>query len=149
MPTLQKTLLNYEPAPENLLPLLKEINKNFGYISQEQVYPIADYFSMSPSKIFSVVSFFDELNFQKKSAIEIKVCMSAPCEMNGSSKVLTEIERFLGTRADRDKTVKLEVTSSSCQGRCQRGPVVTINGTTFEHVTPVSVDDILRPYFQK
>jgi len=148
-PTVQKILLEFEPHPENILPVLKQINSIFGYVSQKEVYPVAAYFSMSPAEVFSTLSFFDDINFAKKSAVEIKVCVSAPCELRGSRKVLAEIERFLGVRMDRDKTAKLEVKSASCQGRCQRGPVVIVNGNVYDGVRAEGIDDILGPYFAK
>ena len=148
-PTLQKILLEFEPHPRQLLPVLKRVNSVFGYVSQEQIYQIAEYFSVSPSEAFSALSFYDNLRISKKPNVEIKVCLSAPCEMLGASKVLSEIERFLGARVDRDKTAKLEILSTSCQGRCQRGPVVIVNDNVYDHVKPQGVDDILAPYFAK
>lgn len=149
VPTIQKILLNFEPKKENFLPAVKEVNKIFEYISQDHVYRIADYFAMSPAEAFSAISFYEDIRIEPKADVEIKVCMSAPCEMKGSSKVLNEIERFLGQRADKDKTKKLEVITTSCQGRCLRGPVVIINGNVYENVKPFEVDDLVGGYFEK
>lgn len=148
-PTLQKILLEHEPHPQQLLPVLKRVNSVFGYVSQANLYRIAQYFSLSPSEAFSTVSFFDDIRFAKRSNVEIRICMSAPCELRGSSKVLREIERFLGGKVDRAKTAKLEIRSASCQGRCQRGPVVIVNDNIYDQVKPEGVDDILGPYFAK
>jgi len=148
-PTLQKILLDFEPDPKNLLPLLKRVNGVFGYVSQRNIYLIAEYFSMSPAEVFSALSFFDDLRFSRKSDVEIKICMSAPCELKGSSKVVAEIEHFLGVRADKEKTAKIEIKTSSCQGRCQRGPVVIVNDNVYDRVKSETVDDILGPYFAK
>ncbi len=147
--TIQKILLGFSPSPENILPVLKEINKVFGYVSKDNIYFIAQYFSLSPAEIFSTASFYEDIRIEPKSAVEIKVCMSAPCEMKGSESVLIEIERFLGARADKDKTPKLEILTTSCQGRCNRGPVVIINGNVYEQVKAKEVDDLLRSYFEK
>lgn len=148
-PTLQKILLEYEPHPRQLLPVLKRVKAVLGYVSQQKIYQIADYFSVSPSEAFSCLSFYDSLRISKKPNVEIRVCLSAPCEMRGASRVLEEIERFLGARVDRDKTAKLEILSASCQGRCQRGPIVIVNGNVYDHVKSQGVDDILAPYFAK
>lgn len=148
-PTLQKILLEFEPHPQNILPVLKKVNSVFGYVSQEKLYKIAEYFSVSPAEAFATVSFFDDIRFAKKSNVEIKICMSAPCELRGASKVLQEIERFLGAKVDRDKSVRLEIRSTSCQGRCNRGPVIIVNDNIYDAVKPAGVDDILGPYFTK
>jgi len=148
-PTLQKILLDYEPHPKNLLPLLKSVNKEFGYVSQKNVYHIAEYFNIKPAKIFSQLSFFEELRFSPKSVLEIKVCMSAPCQLAGSMEVLTEIEKYLKTKADKKRTKVLEFESVSCQGRCDIGPMIIINGNVYEKVRPEMVDDILSHYLTR
>jgi len=146
-PTIQKILLSFDPEKKNILPALKKINEVFGYISQEDIYKIAQYFSKSPAEIFSTVSFYDDLRSTPPPTVEIKLCMSAPCELRGASMVRSEVEKFLGAKADRDKTAKLEINSTGCQGRCQRGPVIIVNKNVYEEVKPGMVDDILGPYF--
>lgn len=148
-PTVQKILLGFSPSPENILPALKEINRVFGYISKTQVYFLAEYFDHSPAEIFSTISFYEDLRTEPKPNIEIVICMSAPCEMRGASEVLKEVERFLGARADKDRTPKLEIRTTSCQGLCNRGPVMIVNGNIYENVKPLAVDDLLRSYFEK
>ncbi|MFH1183013.1 MAG: NAD(P)H-dependent oxidoreductase subunit E [Candidatus Moraniibacteriota bacterium] len=148
-PTIQKILLSFDPEKRNVLPALKKINKVFGYISQENVYKIAQYFSKSPAEVFSTVSFYDDLRYTPPPSVQIKLCMSVPCELDGASQVMQEIENFLGAKADRDKTPKLEINSTSCHGRCQRGPVMVVNENVYEQVKPEMVDDILGPYFSK
>ncbi len=148
-PTVQKILLGFSPSPENILPALKEINRVFGHISKEQIYFLAEYFDRSPAEIFSTASFYEDLRTEPKSDVEIVICMSAPCEMRGASEVLKEVEKFLGMRADKDKNPKLEIRTSSCQGLCNRGPVMIVNGTVYENVKPLAVDDLLRSYFEK
>lgn len=148
-PTVQRILLEYEPRPENLLPVLKRINRVFGYVSKDNIATVSSYFDLSPAETFSAASFYEDLRIEPKADVEIKICMSAPCEVRGSTKVLREIERFLGLRADKDKTSKLEIKTGSCQGRCNRGPVVIVNDNFYEQVRPESVDDILGPYFSK
>ena len=149
LPSVQKILLEFNPDRENFLPAAKKINDIFGYISQENLYHLAKYFSFSPAEAFSAISFFDDIRTKSKPNLEIKVCMSTPCELKGASQVLKEIETFLGAKADRNMNVKLEVKTTSCQGRCQRGPVIIINGNIYEQVRPNTVDELLAGYFQK
>lgn len=106
-PTIQKILLSFDPEAKNILPVLKKTNQVFGSVSQEDIYKIAQYFSLSPARVFSTLSFFEDLRFTPPSSVQIKLCMSAPCELHGASKVMQEIENFLGAKADRDKTTKL------------------------------------------
>ncbi|MBM3256316.1 MAG: hypothetical protein FJZ04_02515 [Candidatus Moranbacteria bacterium] len=149
LPTLQKILLDFEPARENFLPAVKKINQIFGYVSQKDIYRLAEYFSLSPAEAASAVSFYDDIRIKPKSNLEIKVCMSTPCELRGASAVLKEVENFLRANSERDKTARLEIMTRSCQGRCQRGPVIIVNDNIYDEVKPHTVDDILASYFEK
>ncbi|MBD3244807.1 MAG: hypothetical protein GF335_02325 [Candidatus Moranbacteria bacterium] len=144
--TIQKILLQFEPKRKNLLSALHEVNKQFGYISNQNSYKICDYFSVSPSKLYSFITSSDVLRDQKPPLLEIKVCSGGVCKMKGADKVIKEIENFLKIKADKIYNGKVEFKKISCLGKCLVGPVVIINGTMYEKVNPSMVDDILKNY---
>ena len=144
--TIQKILLHYEPGKENLLRAIKEINHYFGHVSKEAVFEIAAYFSMAPSAVYSTASFYDQINTKPVPALVIKVCDGANCEMKLSEKLVSEVEKFFGVRAEDENSPKVRIERVSCLGLCTQGPIMVINDTVFERVMPEKVDEILRNY---
>lgn len=144
--SLQKILLSFKPRPENLLAVLKAIQKENKYIGEEECEKIADYFSLSLARVYSFASFFDGIRTRKESKKIIRICSGGPCFMEDSAKVARQIEMMLHLEAGNDAHPKYKLEYMSCAGLCDRGPVVEIEGNIFERVKPEDVDDIIRDY---
>ncbi|OGI24942.1 MAG: hypothetical protein A3J76_03835 [Candidatus Moranbacteria bacterium RBG_13_45_13] len=144
--SLQKILLKYEPKPENLLKVLKEIQKENKYIGKEEGEKVAEYFSLPLARVFSFASFFDEVQTKKSNKKMIKVCSGGPCLMEDSREVIRQIEMHLKIEAGNDAHPKYKLEFISCRGLCDQGPVVMVDGQVFERVKPEDVDDIIQSY---
>ncbi len=142
----QKILLKYEKKKENLLPAIKEINEEAGFVSEEAIGKIARYFGLAESEIFSAASFYDHINIKKPAEVVIKICDGANCTVKGAEEVLRQIELFFHQKAGDDFNPKVKIQRESCLGQCLVGPVMIVNETVFERVSPEKVDDILRGY---
>lgn len=143
---IQKILTKFEPQKENLLSAIKEVNKEYGYVSEDAVKALARHFGMKSARIYSTVSFYDHINTRPPSDLVIRVCDGANCGMKQSEKIIEEIEHFFGLRVGDKFNPKVQIERESCLGLCEVGPVMIVNGTVFERMTPQRVDEILRGY---
>lgn len=146
MQTVQKIVLGFEPKTKNLLPVLRKINSIFGYVGQEDAEFIAEYFSVSPAKVFETASFYDLIKIKKPLNLEIKVCSSTNCSISGAYPIIQEIENFLGVKEGDEFNPKIKLETVSCLGRCGQGPVMIVNSKVFEKVTKEKIHEILKPY---
>jgi NADH-quinone oxidoreductase subunit E len=156
--SLQKILLKFEPKPENLLAVLKEIQKENGGIEKKECEAVAQYFSLPLARVFSAASFFDQLKTKKparnashsdasgESKKIIKICSGGPCLGEKSMEVARQIEMLLKIELENDAHPKYKLELMSCVGLCDRGPVMMIDDQIFENVKPETVDDIIRNY---
>lgn len=144
--SLQKILLQYRPRPENLLRVLKEIQKENKYIKEEECKKIAKYFSLPLAQVYSFASFFDEIKLKKSGKKIIRVCSGGPCLMEDSAEIVRQIELLLKIEAGNDAYPKYKLEYISCRGLCDRGPIVMVGEQVFEKVKPESVDDIISSY---
>ncbi|MDO8240855.1 MAG: NAD(P)H-dependent oxidoreductase subunit E [Candidatus Moranbacteria bacterium] len=144
--TVEKILLEFDVELKNLLPALKKINASFGYVSEMDAQKVADYFSMSLSKVYETASFYDLIKTKPQPPLVIQVCSGANCAVKNAYKVIVEIENQLHIKAgdDFNPNVKLEIIS--CLGQCGRGPIMIINKKIFTQVTPSSAREILQNY---
>ena len=143
---IQKILLEFDPQPENLLRVLKEIQKENKYISKNDCDHIAKYFSLPPARIFSLASFFDLLDTRPVRKKIIKVCSGGPCSMKKTFEIIRQIEMLLKIELDKDSHPKAKLETMSCLGLCDQGPVMMIGEQVFEKVRPETVDDIILNY---
>lgn len=142
--TTEKILLEFEPKLKNLLPALKKISANFGYVSEVEAQKAANYFSVPLSKVYETASFYDLIKTKKQSSLLIQVCSSANCAVQSSYKIIREIESQLNIKAGDDFNPKIKLEIISCLGQCGDGPVMTVNGAVFTKVMPNNVSEILQ-----
>jgi NADH-quinone oxidoreductase subunit E len=143
---IQKILLKFEPKAENLLSVLKEIQKENGYIGKKECEAVAQYFALPLARVFSTASFFDQLKTKKESKKIIRICSGGPCLGEKSMEVARQIEMLLKIELENDAHPKYKLELMSCVGLCDRGPVMMIDDQIFENVKPEMVDDIIRNY---
>ena len=143
---IQKTLLKFEPKLENLIGVLKEIQKENGCVGKKECEKVAKYFSLPLARVYSAASFFDQLKTKKESKKIIKICSGGPCLGEKSMEVARQIEMLLKIELENDAHPKYKLELMSCAGLCDQGPVVEIDGQVFERVKPETVDDIIANY---
>jgi len=144
--SLQKIFLQFEPKPENLLRVLKEIQKENGYVGKKDCEEAARYFSLPVARVFSVASFYDQLKTRHETKKIIKICSGGSCLGEKSMEVSRQIEMMLKIEIENDSHPKYKLELMSCAGLCDRGPVMMIDDQVFEKVKPESVDDIISNY---
>jgi len=144
--SIQKILLEFEPRPDNLLRVLKEIQKENKFISKNDCEKVAKYFSLPLARVFSLASFFDDLKTKKGTKKIIKVCSGGPCIMESTAEIIRQIEMMLHIEAENDAHPKWKLEYMSCRGLCDRGPIMEVDGQLFEKVRPEMVDDIISNY---
>ena len=144
--TIQNILMKYGVGPENLLRVIKDVQKEFGVVDSNAVYQIAKYFEIKPAAVFSAASFYDQINTKQKFNMVIKVCDGANCCTKKSAKIIKEVERFFGQKIGDSFNSKVVIERESCFGFCSQGPIMVVNNVMYEKVLPEKVDDILRGY---
>ncbi len=125
---------------EDLIPILQEIQKSTGYISEEAVVKVGDLLDLSTTKIFGLATFYDQFRFFPHGKIHIRLCHGTSCFMNGSTSVLASIKEELGIdpgQTTRDGRFSYEVVA--CMGGCSNGPVIMVND---EYTTSVKSEQI-------
>ena len=121
-----------------LLPVLIEVKRRFGAISQESMKKIAELLKVPPDFILGTATFYSMLNsFGDKK--EVYVCTGISCAMRGSEKIYKKMKQKAGN------TNTVEVRDWVCLGRCEVGPVVHIPFTdkTFGNVDENDIDSIV------
>lgn len=135
---------------ESLLPLLQDIQDEYGYLNEEAIIRVGQYLNLPASKVYGIATFFDQFRFITRGRYHIRVCRGTACHMNGSMQVLKEIEKALKIKegqTTRDGFFSLE--AISCMGACSNGPVININGEFINTVAVTDISALLNNYRKK
>ena len=134
----------YERSRENLIPVLQEIQRAFGYLSEEAMEQTADYLKISGSTVYGVATFYSFFRLIRSGKNMVKVCCGTACHVRGGAHVLRDIERRLDVKpggTSEDGEYSLETVA--CVGACALAPVVIVNDDVYGRMTTSGTGKIL------
>ncbi|MFW9924092.1 MAG: NADH-quinone oxidoreductase subunit NuoE [Candidatus Thorarchaeota archaeon] len=136
---------DYEKQNHSLIPLLQQIQDEFGYLPKEALEKLADYLGMPLSRIYGVATFYSQFNFKPLGKYVVKVCHGTACHVNGAVNIAEEIQNELGIKENEtsdDGLVTLQPVA--CLGCCSLAPVIMVNEKVYGNLTPAAVRKIAK-----
>lgn len=130
-----------------LLPILQNIQRKKGCISNKDMQEVAESLGIHPVEVYSVVTFYSFLSVQKKGKHIIRISNCMPCQLKGSQKIVKEFETLLKAKVGtttKDKVFTLEMTG--CLGMCDQAPAIMIDDTLIGKVTPAKIKQLIKEY---
>ena len=141
---------NYGEVRTPLIYILKDVQKEFGFLSDEVLTNFAKTVDIPLSEIYGVATFYSLFTTTPKGKFIVRCCNNAPCHVKGSKDVLETIKKYLNLSMNGTtpcKTFTLEFTS--CLGLCAVAPVMMINEEVYGNLTPEKAAAILKDYKMK
>ena len=134
-----------------LIQVLHRAQQIFGYLPREVQCFVAEKLYLQEADVSGVVSFYNYFTTKPKGKYSINVCLGTACYVKGAEKVLSEIERVLGVKADTHPTEDglFSVSALRCVGACGLAPVVMVNEKVYGKVTPAMAVEIINEYKQR
>ena len=130
-----------------LIPILHEVNREFGYISDEAIIELSERMNIPSSHIYSVATFYRMLSTEPRGRHVIQFCESAPCHVAGGRQVWQKLKSELGLKkGETSEDDKWTLLTTSCLGLCGVGPVMVIDNDVYGNVTSEQVPGILANY---
>ncbi len=131
-----------------MIQILHRAQAIFGYLPREVQIHVAEKLNMPETAVSGVVSFYNYFTTEPKGKYNIDVCMGTACYVKGSEKVLSELERVLGVKADTHPTADglFSISALRCVGACGLAPVMMVNGKVYGKVTPAKAIEIVNEY---
>jgi formate dehydrogenase subunit gamma len=130
--------------PGALMPILRRIQDQLGWVPSESVPLIADILNLSRAEVHGVVSFYHDFRHEPPGRNVVKVCRAESCQAMGAVALADHIKRRtkcdFGATSD-DGAFTLEAVY--CLGNCACSPAVVVNGEIVGRMTPASFDDLL------
>ncbi len=142
---VEKLIEKYGSGRENLLPVLQDIQRKFGFISDFAMQEIAHQMNIHPVEVYGVVTFYSFLSTEPKGKYIIRLCKTISCDLAGKDAVANTLQRELGlkfgeTSSDRKFTLEY----CHCIGMCDQGPAMLINEQVYTKLTPSKVIEIIE-----
>lgn len=141
---LKAIIKRYPTRRAALLPILWLCQDRYGWISQGVVRAVAGHLGESPAFVEGVVTFYTMFRTRPPARYQIQACVTLSCATCGGKELVAHLRERLGVgfgEATADGMFGLEAVQ--CLGACGSAPVVQINDTYYENLTPTKLDEVL------
>ncbi len=130
-----------------LIPLLQDIQKEYGYIPHEAVELIAKELNIFPVDIYGVLTFYTQFYLTPRGKHTIRVCQGTACHVMGGKEILDYLSEKLKIKegqTTKDNMFSLE--RVACLGCCGMAPVVQVDDDFYGNCTIQKADEMLNKY---
>lgn len=119
MTSLADILAGHEGREGPLLPILHDVQKLFGHVSEDAMREIANTLNLTRAEVYGVVSFYHDFRTEAEVRPVLKLCRAEACKARG-------VEALVPV-AESQSRVKIE--PIYCLGLCSVGPAALVGDT--------------------
>lgn len=142
---LKKVLSRHSAEESELISILQDTQKEFGYLPKEAMEKIAHHVRVPASAVYGVSTFYTQFKHKPAAKKVIKVCSGTACHVRGNRQILMEIEKQLGIKpGEMTKDMSYALETIPCFGSCALAPVVVADKTVYGRMTQEKVAEILK-----
>jgi NADH-quinone oxidoreductase subunit E len=147
IPEFEKLRARYPAGFESsfVLPCLRRIQEDRGYVANGDIDALVEYLGVPRIQIEEVLSFYTQFRRKPIGRWHIQACRNVSCSLRGSERIVEHLTKKLGigpgqTTADG----RFTLTTVECVASCGSAPVVLINDTFHECVSPEQLDALFE-----
>lgn len=119
MITVADILAKHKGREGPLLPILHDVQKTFGHVSEDAMREIAHTLNLTRAEVYGVVSFYHDFRKENETRPVIKLCRAESCKARG-------VEALIPVTKDYSQ---LKIETVYCLGLCSVGPAAMIGET--------------------
>ncbi len=128
-----------------LVPILHEIQEEFGHVPAESLPAIAEALNISNAEVHGVVTFYHDYRAHPAGRHVLKVCRAEACQSMGGDAIAAQIQQRLGIgfhETAKDNSVTLEPVY--CLGLCACSPSAMLDGEVIGRLDADKIDEIVE-----
>ena len=105
---------------------------------------VADRLELSTAHVQGVATFYHLFNREKPGKHQVWVCRTLSCALRGGEELVKHCEKRLGIHVgETTKDGRITLRTAECLASCGSAPMMQVDKTYHENLTPERVDEIL------
>ena len=142
---IEEIVAKYQDQQWPLIPVLQNVQDEFGYIPPESIEVLAKAFGLFPAQVQGVISFYEQLYTVPRGKKVVRVCRGTACHVRGGRSILKLVKEHLGVE-EGQTTPDMEYTleTVACIGVCALAPNIVVGKETHSCVNPKRVAQIFQ-----
>ena len=143
--TLDQIVEGRRSQPNQLIEVLQDVQKNYGYISKEAIQAVSQGLGVPLIEVYRVASFYKAFRLKPSGKHVLTMCMGTACHVRSSSLLLDQAISQLGVKpGDVTPDGLFSLQQVNCLGACALGPIVSENGSYHHHMTPGKLRKLIK-----
>jgi len=128
-----------------VLPCLRRIQEECGWVADVDIDHLVAYLGVPRIQIEEVLSYYTQFRRAPIGRWHLQACRNLSCSMRGAEGVIEHLAERLGvapgqTTADG----RFTLSTVECLGSCGTAPVVMVNETYHENMSPERLDTLIE-----
>ena len=142
---LEEILSSFRGERNELVPILQEVQENFGYLPEKTMLEIARFIGVPESHVYSVASFYAQFRLLPLGRKRFAVCRGTACHIRGAPKILSVIEQTIGLKeGETSEDLEYTLETVACIGCCALAPCIRINREVSGEMTHEKAKELFR-----
>ena len=130
--------------PGAALPILHDLQHQFGYVDDAAVALMADVLNISRAEALGIVSFYHDFRRAPVDGRVLKLCRAESCQATGCEALVDYLESSHGLSADvAEGGGALRVETVYCLGNCALSPAALLDGEPIGRLDRDRIDAIV------
>lgn len=146
----KEIIKNYPNEKRYTLAILQDIQREYGFVSRDNMESISEYLDLPLSQIYSMATFYKALSLKPKGKYTVKVCNGTACHIRGSESIKEELIDLLNIdpgETTEDGLFSIEIVN--CIGACALAPVILINDKYYGGLDKEKLRNIIYSYMEE
>ncbi|HEY1862330.1 MAG TPA: NAD(P)H-dependent oxidoreductase subunit E [Roseiarcus sp.] len=142
---LARTLIDRKRAMRGpMLPILHDLQEQFGYIDDRVIPLIADTLNVSRAETLGAISFYHDFRRAPVDGRVLKLCRAESCQSMGCEDLVSHLELRHGVKVDDEENhSRLHVETVYCLGNCALSPAALLDGEPIGRLDRDRIDAIV------
>ncbi len=127
-----------------MLPILHDLQEQFGYIDECVIPLLADALNVSRAETLGAISFYHDFRRSPVDGRVLKLCRAESCQAMGCEDLVSHLAACHGIKVDvEDDRAELHVETVYCLGNCALSPAALLDGEPIGRLDRDRIDAIV------
>ncbi|MBL0939475.1 MAG: NADH-quinone oxidoreductase subunit NuoE [Gemmatimonadaceae bacterium] len=127
------------------IPCLRRIQEERGYIADSDIEELVAYLGVSRIQVDEVLGFYTMFTREPLGHYHLQVCHNVSCSLRGADGLVRYLCGRLGIKpGETTPDGKFTLSTAECLASCGTAPMMMVNETYHEDLTPAKVDALLE-----
>ena len=142
---ISQIIARHASRPGPLMPILHDLQHQFGYVPESAISMIADALNLSRAEVWGTFTFYHDFREAPAGKRVLKLCRSEACQAVGGDRLAARAERHLGISCGEttgDGRATLE--AIYCLGLCHSAPAAMLGDKLHALLDEPKLDALLE-----